>query len=301
MKWKWNLKCDTIGERWCSPSPRRLPRCCCAVACTGRLTDAEKKWQDNPPLSYTQTHCNPTIPNFYTCSEFLWSIPISVLQIYDLWCRLKIGSNIKEFLPDWIIGTQLLVIFANSRDETSNAVDWPRHRCKLLPSPPGHWHLLSDGSLFANFILTPQLVDVHLAKTNSFSWADVLSQISLRLFFRTSATQMVFDDRLNDKLIQSLTQESGSGNPDAQICLSSFLRRHPFVPRRHLAYDLTIVGCPPRSSWNNNLFTPYLPSHPTSQWSTFISSGEWGEIRRMPQSNIRQANSSAIVSICLKV
>ena len=94
-----------------------LPRCCCAVACTGRLTDAEKKWQDNPPLSYTQTHCNPTIPNFYTCSEFLWSIPISVLQIYDLWCRLKIGSNIKEFLPDWIIGTQLLVIFANSRDE----------------------------------------------------------------------------------------------------------------------------------------------------------------------------------------
>ena len=115
----------------------------------------------------------------------------------------------------------------------------PRHtRCKLLPSPPMGPRLLPPPlrrlSLWTSIL--------HIT-TNSVLFPESTSSSSLPwVFFSHLNSAKWFNDQLNDKLIQSLVPDSTNAgsreNPDAQICLWSFLRRHPFVPLRHLAYDL---------------------------------------------------------------
>ena len=71
---------NTFGEgwaSWCSPSRRRLPHCP-TIHSAARLTDAKKKWQDNPPSPspVPLTTVTLTISNFFQFSEFVicWEV-----------------------------------------------------------------------------------------------------------------------------------------------------------------------------------------------------------------------------------
>lgn len=110
--------------------------------------------------------CSAINSDFYFCLPNLWSMMLS--------------ENRQQYkgIPTWLDHCHRTIVYLckpksnGTGTQTTNAVDWPRHRCKLLTSPPGHWHLFSDGSFL--FIYShSQLLDVHLAKTNSFSWSDV--------------------------------------------------------------------------------------------------------------------------------
>ena len=169
------------------------------------VPDSEPDWRmprrtdriilPSPSLSYTRapythnTQFFPVVWNFYD------SVPIYSYFYFcpsNLW-SLMLSENRQQYkgIPTWLDHWHPTIGYL-CKLKTTKDVDWPRHRCKLLPSPPGHWHLLSDGSFFANFILTLRLLDVHLSTSNYSSCEDKLLFLSRRpapprFSFRTSA------------------------------------------------------------------------------------------------------------------